>query len=97
MIEGKTKTGFKYKIDERALKDWRLMDSIQKATSPDPMEQISATSSLIDLLLGKDKDRLMAHVEKKNDGFIPVDAVVAELLDIITGSDKTKNSLPSPK
>lgn len=92
MIEGKTRTGFKYKIDERVAKDWRLLDSIRKSTSNDNMEQIAAMSSMIEILLGKDKDRFMEHIEKKNDGYLPIDAIVADLLDIISGVSVTKNS-----
>ena len=31
MIEGKTKDGFEFKIDERILDDWRLVETIALA------------------------------------------------------------------
>lgn len=97
MIKGKTRTGFKFEIDERVTKDWRLLDAIGKASSSVLTDQISATSELIDLLLGNEKIKLMEHIQNNNDGFIPADALEAELFDIIQGANETKNSQSSPE
>ncbi len=97
MIEGKTRTGFKFKIDERATKDWRIVEGIKKVSSRNYDELAEGISSIVDLLLGDDKDRLMSHVQKNNDGFIPVDELEKELSDIIAGANQVKNSQSSPE
>lgn len=96
MIKGKTKSGFKFEFDERIKNDWRLMDAIGRATSTDMMTQIAATSDLVDLLLGSDKEKLMEHIMQRNDGFIPSEELEKELFEIISYSKATKNSSSSP-
>ncbi|MCR5236464.1 MAG: hypothetical protein K6E34_04580 [Lachnospiraceae bacterium] len=98
MIEGKTPSGFKYKLDERALDDWRLVDSLAKINrnKGNLMGQFDAVSEICDLLLGDSKDSLMEHIQKKNDGFIPADIVEKELTDIIKSAKEIKNSQASP-
>lgn len=91
MIEGKTRTGFKFKIDERIGTDWRVISSIALAESPNPSDQIKGSTQLVKLLLGDSEEAFMNHVAKKNDGFIPVNAVISELTDIITSTKETKN------
>lgn len=96
MIKGKTKSGFKFEFDERIKNDWRLMDAIARATSTEMMTQIAATSDLVDLLLGSDKEKLMEHIMQRNDGFIPSEELEKELFEIISYSKATKNSSSSP-
>ena len=50
MIEGKTKSGFKFKIDERILSDWRLVDAIGLSESDDASEQIRGVRNLVQLV-----------------------------------------------
>lgn len=91
MIEGKTRTGFKYKVDERILKDWRIVSCISMVESSDPSSQIKGTTELVKLLIGENEDAFIKHVQKKNDGFVPIDAITNELVDILTSSKETKN------
>lgn len=92
MVEGKTKNGFKYKIDERVMDDWRLLKFIAQSESSDPSEQIRGASSLVTLLLGDQEPAMMEYIAKKNKGFVPAAAVTEMITDILTSVKDLKNS-----
>lgn len=92
MIEGKTKNGFKFKIDERVMDDWRLLKYIAASESSDPSEQIRGASSLVTLLLGDQEPAMMEFVAKKNKGFVPATAVTEMVTEILTSVKDLKNS-----
>lgn len=91
MVEGKTKTGFKFKIDEHMKEDWRIIDAVVDSESDDASVKLKATKTLVDLVLGKEKQRLIEHIMKKNNGFCPVDAMSAEITDIFSSINELKN------
>ena len=95
MIEGKTKNGFKYKIDERVMEDWRLLKYIALSESTDSSEQIKGASSLVSLLLGDQEPAMMEFVAKKNGGFVPATAVTEMVTEILTSVKDLKNSSSS--
>lgn len=81
-----TKTGFKYTIDERATKDWRFISLTKKMNKGNAVEQFDALDEALNMLLGgeKEKERLLKHVEKKNDGYAPIEKVVEEFNEILS-------------
>lgn len=91
MIEGKTRSGFKFKIDERIGQDWRVISAIAMAESADSAEQVKGTSNLVKLIIGKDEQKLIDHIAKKNEGFVPVSAITSEIVDILSATKETKN------
>ena len=95
MIEGKTKNGFKYSIDERVMDDWRLLKYIALSESSDPSEQIKGASNLVTLLLGDKEPAMMEFIAKKNKGFVPTVAVTEMITEILTSVKELKNSLSS--
>ena len=92
MIEGKTKSGFKFKIDERILNDWRLVDAIGLSESDDASEQIRGVRNLVQLVLGEQTDALKKHIADGNDGFVPMEKMTDVITEIITTSKELKNS-----
>ena len=92
MIEGKTKNGFKFKIDERVMDDWRLIRNIALSESTDPSEQIKGASNLVTLLLGDQESALMEFIAKKNKGFVPSSVVTDMVTEILTSVKELKNS-----
>lgn len=92
MVNGKTKSGFKYKIDERMLNDWRLLKYIALSESSDESEQILGATKLVSLLLGDQEQALMEHLQKKNDGFVPATAMTEVVAEIMTSVKEIKNS-----
>lgn len=95
MIQGKTKTGFKFETDERVLDDWRLILNIERAESDNLTEKVKGVAELVHLLLGDNEAKLMEHIAKRNEGFVPTEAIISELASIISKTKELKNSLPS--
>lgn len=96
MITGKTKTGFEYSIDERALTDRDLLKAIRDFDAAgNKIKQITALDKIIGLLLRDNEDRLMEHIASLNDGYKPIDKIYAEVYEMINNSDKIKNSSSS--
>lgn len=92
MIEGKTKSGFKYRIDERVLDDWRLIEAIRDSDSEDGSAAIRGMVNISNLLLGDQADALKKHIADRNDGFIPKDVMVNTMIEIVQSSKELKNS-----
>lgn len=91
MIQGKTKSGFKFEIDERVLSDWRLLLNIERTESEVLTERVKAITELVHLLLGSNESKLMEHIAKKNDGFVPTEAITDELASIVSSAKELKN------
>lgn len=88
MIEGKTKSGFEFEIEEEVFDDYELLETLAEADNGDNMAIFKA----IDLILSKDqKDRLKEHVRNEK-GRVPASAMVVELMDIMEASNSGKNS-----
>lgn len=92
MVEGKTKTGFKFKVDERVLEDWRLISSISMAESENLADRVKGITEVVHLLLGENEQSLIEHIKKKNDGFVPTEVITNELASIISSAKELKNS-----
>ena len=92
IIEGKTKSGFKFKIDDRILDDWRLIDAIGLSESDDASEQIRGMRDLVRLVIGDQFDALKEHIADKNDGYIPSKKVTDLIIEIVNTSKELKNS-----
>ncbi len=92
MVEGKTKSGFKFKIDERLMDDWRLLKYIALAESSDPSEQLRGASGLVTLLLGDQEPAMIEFIAKKNKGYVPATAVTEIITEILTTVKDLKNS-----
>lgn len=95
IIEGKTKSGFKFAVDDRVINDWDLVDAIGMSESDDASEQIRGMRILTKLILGDQVNALKKHVAKAHDGFHPSDVMTAEIAEIITLVRELKNSQSS--
>lgn len=95
-MQGKTKSGFKFDIDERILDDWYFLEAIAKADNTEnPSAMLAGTVELVNLMFGENKAKLMEHIKSKHDGFAPQEAVKEEILDVIEQSKNLKNSSSS--
>lgn len=95
MVKGKTKTGFKYEINEALKNDAEFLELFAKMSEGDSVYLFK----MIERLLGSEqKAKLYEHC-RAEDGTVPLDVLTAELLDIIAQlgkAEETKKSLPSP-
>lgn len=85
-MQGETKSGFKYEIDDRVLKDWRFVEAITEADKGKGVEQLVGARKMIHLMFGDDYDKFMEHIAEQNDGFVPAEAVMAEVKEIFENS-----------
>lgn len=88
MTGGKTKSGFKFNVDENVFKDWdfvTLTDTVRQGNGT--MKDVNA---LLTMVLGeKGFEDLKTHIRKKN-GYADVELVKAEFEEIVNAT-KLKN------
>ncbi len=92
-MKGKTKSGFKYNVNENIRTDWRFVKALADADSEDASKQLSGATRMVNLLLGDEGEaKLEAHVAQE-DGVVPIERVMDEVREIITAiGDQLKNS-----
>lgn len=87
MIEGITKTGFIYEIEEDRLYNYELIELLEEVDSS-PL----ALPKVVNILLGKEQaEELKDHVRSK-DGIVAVDKMAEELQEIFLQQAEIKNS-----
>lgn len=85
-IEGKTTTGFEYKIEVKRLNDMELLEVFAELdTNP------VALPRALEMLFGTaGKKALYDHVRTKS-GEVPIDSIEKELSEILSSVDLLKN------
>lgn len=88
MLKGKTKSGFKFQIDETIADDLELLEDIAKAD-----KDVSVFPSVLEKILGeKQKKALYDHLRDEN-GRVSTKAAVDEFTEIMNiAGEETKNS-----
>ena len=88
MIEGVTRSGFKFCVDENFANDMEIVDILADDSIDD---SIRASRIVKKLLPGEQRTALYNHLRK--DGRVPVDAVVTAVQDIFAAmGNQGKNS-----
>lgn len=88
MINGKTKTGFEFSVDENNMNDMELVDIL----ADDTMDDALRMSHVVRKLMGRDQRKALYDHVRVN-GRVPVDAVIAEVEDIFAAmGNPGKNS-----
>ena len=96
MIVGVTQSGFNYEIDENLKNDWRFISTLTKLKELEDSDsaEVDFINVMADIekMLFADKGKAFEkHIAKLNEGRVPIDIVLTELLEIIK-NDETKNS-----
>lgn len=81
-MQGKTRSGFEYDIDDRILKDWRFINALTKCQNSEGMKQLEGMQEMVNLLFGNKLEDFMKHIAEQNDGFVPSEAIMADVQDI---------------
>lgn len=96
MIGGKTKNGFSFKVDERILNDWDVVEKLDKLRTDGENATMSEISELIQAILGKKGfESLKGFAREKNGGIADVDTIKNEFVEVLSHI-KAKNSSSSP-
>lgn len=86
-FKGKTKSGFKYEIDEENADNYELLEALADIET-DPF----ATTRVVNLFLGKQEAmRLKNHIRSES-GIVSATKLVDELKEIFNSISATKNS-----
>lgn len=100
MVEGKTKSGIKFKIDERIRDDARFLYYMAKAQDKNASvnDQSQAVMGILTLIFGNDDGviEFMNTVASTNNGVCTVDVMLSELTEMFDAI-KAKNSSSSHK
>lgn len=91
----KTASGFEYVIDQDALDDWELMNSMAEMTemenSDNPLKMVPLFDRILDKLLGSEQyNKLKDHLKAK-DGKVKTSAIIEDFNSIMTGADLKKS------
>ena len=94
-MKGKTKSGFKFDVNEAVIDDWETMKAIADMDSGDASKVLRGTVKFVNMVLGEDEKDLVEHIRKKNKGACPQDAMYNEVMEIIDSFKEIKNSQSS--
>lgn len=88
----KTKSGFTCEINEHILDDWRFTRAIAKSHSDNADEKMNAAVDMVSLIMGDNENAFYEHLRSKDErGIVSEDAVVADLVSIISKIKAIKN------
>lgn len=95
MINGKTKSGYKFEIDERKLDEWDVFEAIADMTSGDSKRLINGTVNFVNIVFGDKKQDLIQFIRNRNNGYCPQESMQALINEIIETANELKNSQSS--
>lgn len=88
MITGKTESGFEFELNEDYLDDYEMLEKIREIDEGN----ITVITDVVPSLLGQEqKERLKEHIRKET-GKVSIKDMVYELGQILSESQKGKNS-----
>lgn len=84
MIEGKTQSGFAFKLDENKLDDMEVLEYINSVT-----DDMSELPKLVEILLGKTQKKKLYDFVRKMDGKVSISTTYEIIMEIfaIAGED----------
>lgn len=84
--KGVTKSGFEYQVDAELLNDMELLDAIS-----DMENNFLNLSKVVRKVLGEEQRKALYDHVRDESGRVPVDAVSAEFVEILSGTQQGKN------
>ena len=79
MIEGKTQSGFKFKLDEEKLDDMEILEYLS-----DVEDDLSQLPKLLVVFLGEEQKKRLYDFVKKKDGRVSIKTTYSILLEIFS-------------
>lgn len=87
MLKGKTASGFSYEISQDRLNNYELLEIISELK-----DQPYLLPKMVKMLLGDEQKQKLADHLRTPEGFVPMDAMEKEILEIFNSQIKLKNS-----
>lgn len=91
MIEGKTKSGFSFKINEDAKNDIELIEELKAIDDGD----LRFIPNVIEKLLGNEQKKALYEHLRTDKGTVPIDKCIDILAEMLNKENETKNSSSS--
>lgn len=85
MIKGKTRTGFKYELDEARLDDYEIVEMLADFDN-DP----SVMSKLLSMLMGDDQVKALKEHLRGENGVVSFSGMMNEVIDIFQNDTEVK-------
>lgn len=89
MLEGKTSTGFEYKISDERLNNYDLLEAIGEFSEDG---NVLIMPKVVNLLLGKSGAKSLKDHVRTKDGLVPVQKLSDEISEIFKAQKALKNS-----
>lgn len=88
-MQGTTKSGYDYNIDERVFQDWRFVTALAdcQKNRNNPLLSMAGIQDLTRLAFGKDFDKYINYIASKNDGFCPTEIVMLDINEIFKNAN----------
>lgn len=84
MVTGTTSSGFAFSLDEKALDNMELVDTLAEMQSGDPL----AISAVVRMVLGEEQRRALYEHLRTADGRVPATAVSDAVMEIFDAFGK---------
>lgn len=88
MIKGKTSSGFAFSIDDAVASDWEIIEGLYVLDNGDP----TAIVGVLKRLIGDEQYKKLKEHLRGEDGRVNTTQMVEALKEILSASNKTKNS-----
>lgn len=93
MIEGKTSSGFEFKVDESLMEDFLFLRAFKMANSSDPEEEVNGAVDMVRILFNdpSEEERYYKHLAARHGGRVPADVIgreIGEIIEIVQGHDE---------
>lgn len=85
-IQGKTKSGFEFQIEESRLNNYELLEIIGELE-----ENPIVLSKIVIMLLGKEQTKKLKDHLRTEDGMVPADKMTDEITGIFQSQNELKN------
>lgn len=87
-MDGITKSGYKFSIDNRILKDWRFVSALTKCQqSKTEFGKLEGIQEMVKLLFGDKFEEYLAFIASKNEGFCDSDLIMEEIKEIFESAN----------
>lgn len=88
MIEGVTRSGFPFKLDDEVIDDYELLEDLCEIDGGNDAK----IPSILTRLLGKEQKEALKDHLRTDTGRVPTSRMLEELMDIFTKNQQGKNS-----
>lgn len=88
MIEGKTKSGFRFKLDEKKLDDMEILEYLAEVD-----DDLTQLPTLLKLFLGEEQKKKLYSFVKKSEGHVSISKTYEILMEIFSSAGEQSDEV----